>query len=357
MDFKSWQCCIGLKWLFLIWWFLSLSPSMIEIGRINFPNFKRNWVQWKFTLRLAVKTFLYFSLHHSIFHSAIRQVSVISSPMKPWKIQPVPFWGLLIPSNIQLLQTKPSIFDDFSVRNFHEKLGTIQSHRIHGAGIFTYIGIIWKITYRGQCISFKKLEKILVIYLHWDYLIVNIPAPWIQREPTWYVLSVLIWFLVIFWWFLMIFGTIQWDSTLLVSPEAGAWSMALLLLSALEKLPPALAPRWDAVHFGLRIACEARPMGSDPMAIPLFDVEYPWRSIISDFLLIPFADFNGWYTQSPHGKWCVYIYIYVYYHTYVCLYVWNGVEWSGVEWSGMECMYVCMCIPTKSTGDFFQPTC
>jgi len=40
----------------------------------------------------------------------------------------------------------------------------------------------------------------------------------------------------------------------IVSPEAGAWSMALLLLSALEKLPA----RRDAVHFGLRIACEAR---------------------------------------------------------------------------------------------------
>jgi hypothetical protein len=51
-------------------------------------------VQWKFTLRLVVKTFLYFSLNHSIFHSAIRQVSVISSPMKPYKNQPVPFLGL-----------------------------------------------------------------------------------------------------------------------------------------------------------------------------------------------------------------------------------------------------------------------
>ncbi|CAL1171892.1 unnamed protein product [Cladocopium goreaui] len=44
-----------------------------------------------------------------------------------------------------------------------------------------------------------------------------------------------------------------WNGAISACSKAGAWSMALLLLSALEKLPA----RRDAVHFGLRIACEA----------------------------------------------------------------------------------------------------
>jgi len=43
--------------------------------------------------------------------------------------------------------------------------------------------------------------------------------------------------------------------------------------------------------------------------------------------------------NNPHMVDDAYIYIcilYLYMHTYVCLYVWNGMEWNGMEWSGVE---------------------
>ena len=40
-------------------------------------------------------------------------------------------------------------------------------------------------------------------------------------------------------------------------------------------------------------------------------------------------------------------------HTYVCLYVWNGMEWSGVEWSGVTLSLLPLQLVSKFWGDNF----
>ena len=54
-----------------------------------------------------------------------------------------------------------------------------------------------------------------------------------------------------------------WGDPQLVVSQASAWSVALQLLGNVEKTLQ--RGRWDTVHFGLRIACEApEPPGGPP---------------------------------------------------------------------------------------------